>query len=217
MTGGRILNIKHQTRGPARSVWDRVEQAASSSAPRPPPPPQTRATPKPSANAFPSLGTSSSGAAGPSGSLPPHSSTAWSLHGAPAPRAPLSSSSKIVLVPSEPRAAASKGGSSTSKQHKPPPAQNESAFPGLPSGPYPKTIPKDALSGNPSLKLIKGEQPPPTSAWGSAGSSPATGVTQSSAGMPAASNAPPEARGKKKGKGKQTLFTIGSQRGALNY
>ena len=215
MTSGRILNIKHQTRGPSRSVWDRVEQAATSSAPRPLPPLQTRAAkPKPSAGPFPSLASSSSGAAGASGSLPPHSSTAWSLHGGPVP--PPTSSSKIVLVPSEPRAAAGgRSGNSSSKQHKPPQIRNESAFPGLPPSSNPlKNVPKDAISGNQSLKNIKGELPPSTSAWGAgggAGSSPAAGATQSSVGNPAASDAQAEARVKKKGKGKQTLFTTGSR------
>lgn len=218
MLSGRILNIKHQTRGPSRSVWDRVEQAATSSAPRPPPPLQTRAAkPKPSAGPFPSLPTSSSGAAGPSGSLPPHSSTAWSSHGGPVTRPPPPSSSKIVLVPSEPRAPAGGGGGNPpSKQHKPPQIRNESAFPGLPpSANPPRNVPKDAISGNQSLKNIKGELPPPTSAWGGSGgasSSPAAGATQSSAGTLAASDPPPEARGKK-GKGKkQTIFTTGSRR-----
>ena len=214
MTGGRILNIKHQTRGPSRSVWDRVEQAATSSAPRPLPPIQTRATkPKHSASPFPSLATPPSGATGPSGSLPPHSSTAWSSHGGPV--AP-PSSSKIVLVPSEPRpAAGGRGGNLSSKQHKPPQIRNESAFPGLPPSSNPlRNVSKDAISGNQSLKNIKGDIPPSTSAWGAGGgvsSSPAVGATQSDAGNPAASDAPPEARGKKKGKGKQTLFTTGSR------
>lgn len=215
VTGGRILTIKHQTRGPSRSVWDRVEQAATSSAPRPTPPSQTRTKPNP--GPFPSLGTSSSGAAGPSGSLPPHSSTAWSSHGAPVARPPPPSSSKIVLVPSEPRATTGGGGgTSSSKQRKPPPIRNETAFPGLPPSSNTRNVPKDTISGTQPLKNIKGEQPPSTSVWGGGGGSPATAVTQSGAGVPAASNVPSEARGKKKGKGKQMLFTIGSQRGAQN-
>ena len=218
--GGRILSIKHQTRGPSRSVWDRVEEAATSSAPRPTPPPRTRIKLKAPANPFPSLGTSSSGAAGPSGSLPPHSSTAWSSHGAPVARPPPPSSSKVVLVPSEPRAATGGGGGSlSSKQRKPPPIRNENAFPGLPPSSNTKNVLKDAAPGSRPLKNIKGEQPPSTSVWsagGGASGSPATAATQSGAGVPATSNAPPEARGKKKGKGKQMLFTIGSQRGAPN-
>jgi hypothetical protein len=213
VAGGRILNIKHQTRGPSRSVWDRVEQAATSSAPRPPPPLQTRtAKPRPSAGPFPPLATSSSGAAGPSGSLPPHSSTPWSSHGGPVPRPPPPSSSKIVMVPSEPRVAAGGGGGKPpSKQPKPPPIRNEGAFPGLPPSSNP---PRNVAKGSQLLRNLKGELPPSTSAWGSGGgasSSPAAGTAQSGPGTPAASDAPPEARGKK-GKGKkQTLFSTGSR------
>lgn len=193
-----------RSRSQTSEVWDRVAQAATSTAPRPAPryvpgaaPPQRQraAPPASSAPAFPALVPSRT----PAPQTAAHrqgnrSTTAWSASAsgaapapAPAPRAPPPPSSVNRTVP-----------------RGPPPKLSNSAFPELPTG-APARRPAPAAGNNGSLQKILGSSAPSTSAW-----TPGGGTSSSTAAADAAAPAQ-EGNGKKgKGKAKQTLFTLGS-------
>ncbi|KAG8968551.1 hypothetical protein FRC03_006951 [Tulasnella sp. 419] len=226
IASGRVINVKHSTSNNRsnRGIWDRVEQAASSSSTRYPPPgaagglkskpgrivPGSTGPSAVDSAAFPTLSASASGSNGPTGpsrSVGGHS-TPWSQSSKATPAPALQPYSVSM-----PAASSSKG---RSKQPAPPPM---SQFPGLPStGNKIGTDYKAFVGGNQSLKKITGMTAAPAAkAWGTTGASnngndeettgndtkkaesrPGEGGNQGSTG-----------KGKKK-KGKETLFTLGS-------
>lgn len=190
------------SRSQTTAVWDRVAQAASSTTPRPapryvpgaaPPASQRAAPPASSAPAFPALVPSRT----PAPQTAAHrqanrSTTAWSASAsgaapAPAPRAPPPPASVNRPVP-----------------RGPPPKLSNNAFPELSTGASTRR-PAPASGNNGSLQKILGSSAPTTSAWAPGGN----GASSSTGGDAAAPVQ--EGKGKKsKGKGKQTLFTLGS-------
>ncbi|KZV79126.1 hypothetical protein EXIGLDRAFT_480994 [Exidia glandulosa HHB12029] len=198
ITAGRVLNVKHNTAARSRRVWDRVEQAAastSSSAPsssRQQPPPSQAA----SGSTFPALGAAAAGrSAGGAHVTPWTSSTSSAQSFRPA----------VTARPPDPKPP---GQAPTARR--PPPKLSSSAFPSLPTGgpSATQTLRQQGfMSGNPSVRNIVGasQGAPSASAWG--------GAKQSDAADTAENDAPVEgapAKGKKKGKQKQTLFTLGA-------
>jgi hypothetical protein len=86
------------------------------------------------------------------------------------------------------------------------PSLSQSAFPSL--APSAAARQKVQVSGNTSLKKILGESVPATSAWSAAGGSGSGTPVDEAA--PASEEPPATGKGKKKGKQKQTLFTLGN-------
>ncbi|KDQ16304.1 hypothetical protein BOTBODRAFT_31004 [Botryobasidium botryosum FD-172 SS1] len=223
IASGRMLNIKRKTAKNAsrtsRAVWDRVEQAASSSAPRP-------AIKPGSLNSFPALsaGASGSGSGSGSGSTPAAAKqsqrvTPWASSSSTAlPQAsafPPPSASLQVQAPIKPYSV------SSSRSHSPvrgdgrpraPPTSSTKAFPGLPTrqvaGP-----PREFIGGNQSLKNIIGSTGAPSaSAWGASGREESFGgeeASNSGSGAGGSGSHGGQGKGKKK-KGKETLFTLGA-------
>lgn len=190
ITGGRaILNAKHHTTTSGKTqgtIWNRVEQAASSSNKlRGPSPAISRSnTPNnvPNADRFPPL------AAGPSGSSTPgRSTTPWASSTSAA-----SKPAPTPLTQPQPRT-----------QQRVPKLASESMFPSLAPSASASQRDKPKVSGNVSLKNILGttSAPPPVQ-WGSS-----AGAGNGNEDPP--DDAAPAPKGKK-GKGKQTLFTLGS-------
>ncbi|WVQ72092.1 hypothetical protein IAR50_001637 [Cryptococcus sp. DSM 104548] len=202
VASGTVLNVKRATKstnGPGRAVWDRVQQAAErGAASRPAPrattgvggrwvPGATTSRAGPSAEAFPSLGSSS---AGPSGSA---SRQTWASGSA----GPSTSRAPSALVPQirsvhNPSASIGK-----------PKAPNLSSFPSLPSSSSKakKTTKEErlALIGKPQGRAASTEQP----------ELPREALEGLSIGE--RSDSQPGGGKKGKGKQKQTLFTISAR------
>ncbi|KAH8828175.1 hypothetical protein DL96DRAFT_1709461 [Flagelloscypha sp. PMI_526] len=190
VTGGRaILNAKHQTATMGRkkgNIWNRVEQAASSSghlsAPEAPRPTMSRSsTPgggSIAADRFPPLGASTSGTLSGS-STTPGRSTPWAQ-------------SSVTVVSRPPVAQPV-----SQSQQKGPKLSSQELFPSLAPSPAANQREKIKASGNTSLRNILGTTgPPPPSQWGSP---PAV------SGDPQEISPTPAQGGKgKKGKQKQT-------------
>lgn len=202
ITTGRVLNAKHSTASrshqqSSRQVWDRVAQAASSSSfastsngptPRPPdrfPPLQAAAAAlpppiNPTANHPPAFRQ------GPR-------NTPWS-----------SSTSRAPSGPSPPISRPDSSSSRT-RPGPPPPKLSNALFPELPTASSNKQ--RAPVSGNVSLRNILGNPAPPAApAWQAGGSNGNSGNEGPESGS---GNDPPKGK-KGKGKGKQTLFTLGS-------
>ncbi len=220
ITSGKILNAKRVTQtgrgGSSRQVWDRVEAAAASHPANRP----SHTAPSvglngrhvpgsgvpSSTSAFPSLGAN---AAGPARSTTPHS-TAWSSGGAgsnsktaPALTGPIIRSVNYpVPVPAKTK------------------TPSQTAFPSLPTNNGKMTAAdRQALFNKPnvreeSIKRITGQAaaaPPPVSSWGSvANGVEAMRVVDGESEPEMADDRP---TGKKKGKGKQLLFTVSARPG----
>lgn len=224
ITSGRVLNAKNSaaaraSQQGARNLWDRVAKAAGSSSsfgspnvPGSMPPPKENAS-----EAFPKLGggSSSSGAGPPSsngaavasqgGYRTPQRTTPWSATASAAAsgsRAPAPGVGYSVNVSK--KVAGGKG------PGRPPPALSKSAFPDLPTATVQRDRPQ--VKGNVSLKNILGSPAPAAPVWGSgpdeqgsgsSGTAPVPGNEDGEAGESGGGK-------KKKGKQKQTLFTLGS-------
>ncbi|KAF5334514.1 hypothetical protein D9611_013777 [Ephemerocybe angulata] len=208
ITSGRVLNAKNSTAArssqqSSRQVLDRVARIAGSS---------STAT---AAIVGSSSSSSSATATRPPERFPPLSSAApstssgfrqgqrttpWSAAATSAARG----GAVDVKAKSSTRPAVSSG------QRPPPPKLSNAAFPELPSAGVSRA-PRPMVSGNQSLRNILGTtNAPQGSAWsgeGTGGSNEGSGVD----GEGEAQAAPPAGgKSKKKGKQKQTLFTLGT-------
>lgn len=193
MAGGRVLNVKHSatvrsssTQSP-RQVWDRVAQAAASSSSPPVPAVHSR-------ERFPTLTASK---ATPTFRQSQHT-TAWSAAGSSAPTSPPGGLPGVRPTTRSP----------APSPQADPPRMSAALFPTLPSSGSSNN--KPAVSGNQSLKYIRGETN--KNAWGSKGEDPQTADTSP---IPESHVDPHPPNGaskgkKKKGKEKQTLFTFGT-------
>ncbi|PPR02196.1 hypothetical protein CVT24_011423 [Panaeolus cyanescens] len=196
IASGRVLNAKHATAARSsgsQQVWNRVALVASSSSRAPQPAlAQTRTQAKPTPQ-FPSLSSTVSQA---SSSTAPYRQgqpkTAWSSSAAAQP------GFRPAIQP-------------TSVQNNRPPKQpapqlSKALFPDLPSSSSSRSKPQ--VSGNVSLRNILGtSNAPSASAWGASGDS---GGQASEEVAESESTQAGGAGKKKKGKQKQTLFTLGS-------
>lgn len=219
ITSGKILNAKRVTQtgrgGSSRVVWDRVEAAAASDPANRPSHaaptvglngrrvPGSGAT---STSAFPTLGAPPGGAAR---SAAPHS-TPWASGGAGfASRAPPVLTGPIIRSVNYPVAVSAKA--------KPP---SQTAFPSLPTNNGKMTgAERQALFNKPnvreeSIKRITGQAvvaPPRVTGWGSVADGVETmSVADGDAETEVVDDRP---TGKKKGKGKQLLFTVSARPG----
>ncbi|KAK7051638.1 hypothetical protein VNI00_004617 [Paramarasmius palmivorus] len=215
ITSGRVLNAKNSTstrtnRGSSRAVWDRVAQAASSSAPATS---SSSSTPGPwitqqrPPEKFPPLNTAGSSSSRSTGG---QRKTPWVSSAPPAPAAP--ATQPIVSIP---------GRASASSSRQPPPKLSNALFPELPSAGNTKQ--KVPVSGNQSLRNILGQTAPPSvSAWGSSAGGGSSNGTSTPNGVNG-DDGPVEGTGevttggggggkgkKSKGKQKQMLFTLGT-------
>ncbi|KAF8837599.1 hypothetical protein BDN67DRAFT_972749 [Paxillus ammoniavirescens] len=192
IASGRVLNAKHATTSrssqqSSRQLWDRVAQAASSSA-RPVP----GALPSNSSTVerFPQLAASPATP----GFRQPQRNTPWT-----------SSSSAGMHVPSSVPAPALKKVSAPQKH----PSLSPAAFPELPTLTAPRA--KPSVGGNQSLRNVLRGPTPTASAWTANSNTPALTETLGQGPSEATANEGSSGKGKKgKGKGKQTLFTLGS-------
>ncbi|KAJ6607239.1 hypothetical protein B0H10DRAFT_2178547 [Mycena sp. CBHHK59/15] len=198
IASGRVLNAKHATasRG-GRQVWDRVAQAASSSSS------PSSAGKNTAAQRFPTLGpaSASSSSAAP---RPGQRNTPWAGRSA-APATGFAASSSFVPPASNgglpavtPFSAHMPTAPATGK-----PKLSSALFPELP--PSAAARQKAPVNGNVSLRNILGTPAPAQGAWGAgAGASDSAkeeGGAESGGGGKKKGN---------KGKGKQTLFTLGT-------
>jgi hypothetical protein len=190
ITGGRVLNAKHQTSRSSRQrrqVLDRVAAAASNSS-----------RPQQSVNSFPALASTSQ--------LPPKSNpspsrsqqksaTPWTGNG----QGSNSGFRPQVQQPGSPA-------KPQPRKTPAPPSLSKSAFPELPAAASNRP-PKEFISGNKSLKNVLGDTLPARPAWGQGPS-----VQPSSPPPPLDPETEPATTKGRKGKGKQkqTLFTLGS-------
>ncbi|KAI6138107.1 hypothetical protein BKA82DRAFT_4250547 [Pisolithus tinctorius] len=197
VASGRVISAKKATsrssRQTSRQVWDRVAQAASSSAPRMNSPLPSRAV----AERFPALPRPSPASVAPQ----------------PQPQR-ASASASVATYHSLPVSPSTTPGASAGRR-KPPPSFSLGAFPELPSST--NTRPRPPLAGNPSLRNIIGDPLPSGSAWGAAApdSTPnnnGNSVTETTPRSTFGLGKEGEGGKGKKGKGKQrqTLFTFGS-------
>lgn len=216
ITSGKILNAKRVTQttgraGSSRSVWDRVEAAAASQpANRPAATAGTNGRYVPGAggvaastSSFPSLATGLT-----KNASTPHS-TPWAGGGAGSSnKAPSALAGPQIRSVNFPTASASKS--------KPP---SQAAFPSLPASNGKMTAAeRQSLFNKPntreeSIRRITGQgtaPPAPTNGWGGGVTN---GVQAMSLGETEVEEAPPTSGGgaKKKGKGKQLLFTVSAR------
>lgn len=196
MAGGRVLNVKHSVNlrstsaQSSRQVWDRVAQAAASSSTlRPSSVPAVG-----SQDRFPTLAASRTT---PVVRQSQHN-TAWSAAGSSLPSS--RETSKMGPKPRTP----------TPTLRSSPPQMSSTLFPTLPSSGSSNNQHKPAVSGNRSLQHILGDASTPSAnAWG-------LKIEDLKAAPIAPSDVdqqPPSGTGKakkKKGKEKQTLFTLGT-------
>lgn len=189
MAGGRVLNVKHSvtirsssSQSP-RQVWDRVAQAAASSSSVPPVPAvrsQERFPPLAASKTIPAFRQS-------------QHATAWSAAGSSAPTSSSRGTSGI-----RPNTEGAPPSQAT------PPRMSTALFPTLPSSGYNNNHLKPAVSGNQSLKHIRGETK--ANAWSSGGE--ASPMPENHIDLQVSNDT---SKGKKKkGKEKQTLFTLGT-------
>jgi hypothetical protein len=199
IAGGRVLNAKHSTASrssqQSRQLWDRVAQAAGSSSsastrvPAPAPRPPER---------FPALQPA----------LPAvvpfrqaARNTPWSSSAA--------ATSGFRAPSSMPGPGATEVRTKAPAQAGTPAPLSNALFPELPSSSSTKQ--KAHVSGNQSLKNILGETAPVGSAWSSGSAGVAARMADEGEGgtnANAVESSPGKA--KKKGKQKQTLFTLGA-------
>ncbi|KAG9005735.1 hypothetical protein FRB94_001301 [Tulasnella sp. JGI-2019a] len=233
VSAGRVLSVKHsiksgaQKKGSTRTVWDRVERAAASTPAGAGPssgPVRIGASGRPvpgSGVTTPPSGASSSSSAFPvlSSGGPTvtqrivQNSTPWSAAGAGVlPHAPTPTPTpppqvRPYSVPAmQKRDTGKKGGA---------PVISKAGFPALPTA-EPLVIPREFISGNQSLRNIGGgPSVPAVNAWG--GGAPKGGPNNGSGGRQikgiVVNDGPKAGSEKKKGKAKETLFTLGSHRG----
>ncbi|KAG8891047.1 hypothetical protein FRB98_000056 [Tulasnella sp. 332] len=239
VSSGRVLNVKHsvksggQKKGSPRTVWDRVERAAASTslssgdagpssgpvrlgASGKPVPGSGVSTPTGGSSSFPAL---SSG-----GPTTAHRiaqrSTPWTTAGAgvvphtPTPSVP-SSTPPPIRPYSVPANRQNKDGGRKNGEKSAAPMISKAGFPALPTT-EPVVVPRVYISGNQSLRNIGGgPSMPAVNAW--SGGTPNAGPSE------AGSNNSGQIRNvvandgggkekKKKGKAKETLFTLGSHR-----
>ncbi|KAG8911763.1 hypothetical protein FRC01_005536, partial [Tulasnella sp. 417] len=199
VSSGRVINAKQQT-GRSRGGRDRIEQAATSSTvplsagqlaqrrlvPGALPPEQANPS-------FPALAGASSRPA-PAGGM-------WGPIAQPVARpAPVIRSEHVG------------GKKSGGRKNNGPPAPNlsQSAFPSLPT--VKDDLPRDFIGGaNAGYKPFGTTPPPSTSAWGGGSKpNPSRSNTANTGGNSNRSQQQPSGGKDKKGKGKQTLFTLGS-------
>jgi len=199
IASGRILNIKkptnpssstHQT---SRRVWDRVEQAATSSVP----PLSTGASASPSFPGLASVNTRHK----------PTQRTAWS----PSSSGP-SSSSTNAFHPVPISVPAPNSGNNPSDV---PSTSSIRQFPSLPSTLRAPT--RDSASGNPRVKPILRGQRPAKNAWGALPLTPGGAHDDPQDGPDAAGiaiaqhrNGQGGGKGGNRKKGKEILFTLGT-------
>ncbi|KAG8944946.1 hypothetical protein FRC04_001298 [Tulasnella sp. 424] len=205
VSSGRVINVKQQT-ARSRGGQDRIEQAATSSAvplstaqlaqrrlvPGALPPEQPKTS-------FPALAGGSS--------RPSAAGGAW----APGPSAPMAQPAPrpTPVVRTE-----HVGGKKSGKRNNGPPAPSlsQSAFPALPT--VKDDLPKDFIGGaNAGYNPFAPPPPPVTNAWGSGPKPTPSRSNPSSANGGGSGNRlqqQPSGGKEKKGKGKQTLFTLGS-------
>ncbi|EJD05770.1 uncharacterized protein FOMMEDRAFT_77585 [Fomitiporia mediterranea MF3/22] len=196
VASGRVLNVKHSTqaRGNAGRIWDRVARAATSLSAVPGAAgPSSRP-----ADRFPALPAV---VPGPATSTPafrqPQRSTPWS------------SSSSSAAVASPP---ASSNRVFSEKVNKVTPGASanlsSAAFPSLPTAPPRNKLP---MSGNKSLRNIIGSAAPSANAWTASADDPAGApATEGNSEEATVNVSSQQKRGKKKGKEKVTLFTLGT-------
>ncbi|KAI5124372.1 hypothetical protein M0805_008975 [Coniferiporia weirii] len=195
VASGRVLNVKQSTQ-PRRStgqVWDRVARAATSSSSVPGAAgPSTRPLER-----FPALKRNTP--------LPPSVATPAPAFRQPQRSTPWASSSAAPAPAPGPRIHSENksNGSSGATAN-----LSKAAFPSLPSA-APRV--KPPMSGNQSLRKIIGGQGPATNAWSSSGaeSTEASAPNRDSEEAPDDVSSQPK-KGKKKGKEKLTLFTLGA-------
>lgn len=187
IAGGRILNVKHSTASrssqqSSRQLLDRVAQAAGSSTASLSAPVQASRPPE----RFPTLPHA----------LPPfrqaQRKTPWSASASSGVRAPIS-------VP---------GPGATESRKKSPTPLSRAQFPELPASSSAR--PKATVGGNQSLKNILRDTTPATSAWSGGTSGSAAKAFEEEEGDGANATESAFGKSKKKGKQKQTLFTLGS-------
>ncbi|KII88284.1 hypothetical protein PLICRDRAFT_29860 [Plicaturopsis crispa FD-325 SS-3] len=197
ITSGQVLNVKHSAASrsshqSARQVLDRVAQAASSSS----------SSSRP-AERFPPL-RAAAPAPGPA-FRQSQRSTPWAGSSAPPPPpAPTSVPGPGSFMRAEARGNASRA--------PPPPTLSKSLFPDLPASSGARV--RAQVSGNQSLRNIRGDSAVPAPVWGTNGAGGANGAgnggTSATADTTAQSDQAPGKGKKGKGKQKQTLFTLGS-------
>ncbi|GJJ12290.1 hypothetical protein Clacol_006531 [Clathrus columnatus] len=189
---GRILNIKHSTASRSSSqssgqVWERVAQAAASTSVGQGPPVRLKASAKPkvSSSNFPTLSATRDASVRHGN----NTTTAWSSGGTARPRTEVLSEA-------------------SSSSNRTPPQLSSALFPTLPVS---AKVQRVAMGGNQSLKNILGENNTlPSSAWSQKRDE--GGEVQSSVEPSSVEDGTLSTnKGKrKKGKEKQTLFTIGT-------
>jgi hypothetical protein len=211
VASGRVLNAKSatvaraRTAGPQSQIWDRVAQAAGSSAAAGARHVPGAFAPPPPAPAFPALAPGANpGGRGTQGI----SRTAWSASGSGSAPPPPPAPAPVVVprsVPGPGAAATAVGG-----RKKAQPVLSSAAFPGLPSaGSGPRVKPH--ATGNQSLRAILGDPAPVANPWGPGGGNGSGSGSGSGGGNTlAGEDTGPVGKGKKKGKGKQMLFTMGT-------
>ncbi|KAL5490244.1 hypothetical protein ACEPAI_5077 [Sanghuangporus weigelae] len=200
VASGRVLNVKHSTqpRRNAGQIWDRVARAATSSSSVP----AFSGSSSRLLERFPALPRASPAAAVPSNTVIPafrqqQKSTPWSS----------SSSSAAVIAPAatNPRTFSVKVNESSSR---PATALSRSAFPSLPSA-APRV--KPPMSGNKSLRNIVSASTTATNAWNASNEDPTVEQTTEGNTEEGINEEPQQPRkGKRKGKEKVTLFTLGT-------
>lgn len=221
IASGRAVNLKKTSQRPssnhqtARRVWDRVEQAALSSGP----PPSLLSSMSRNPQSRPALqSTSLSSSAFPSltaAAIVPGSTaharaaaqraTPWASSGPHTPPPP--SAQPAAPAPTLTPFSVSAPVSSTRAQGAP----TLSQFPSLQTSSAARLpAPREFLSGNQSIRNIRGEAPAPTRpAWGAAGNS-SNEVSTSNTGSEGSNANGGAGRGKKKKKGREKLFTLGA-------
>ncbi|WVQ79743.1 hypothetical protein IAT38_001843 [Cryptococcus sp. DSM 104549] len=227
IANGTVLNAKRSTRGAGRHVWDNVAAAANSQPAAKPA--QQRYVPgsgmpaASSSSAFPSLGGSSSASGSGSGGRGSGThSTPWATGGAGSTsRQPSALTGPIIRSVHAPTI----GSSSSSRKPKP---LTESAFPSLPASSSSRGVSakeRAALLSKPtpreeSIRRIKGVSgsTTPVNGWGA--ESTAAGLDalslENDQGVGSSSGAGQQeggqtGGGKKKGKGKQLLFSVSAR------
>jgi len=219
IASGRVVNLKKTSQRPssnhqtARRVWDRVEQAARSFGPPPSsvnrnlPPRSVALGASRSSSAFPSL----SAAANVPGSAA-HARTAVQH------ATPWASSGQQTAPPAQPAGPAPtlapfsvSAPASSTRALGAPTASSLQQFPSLQASSAPRpTPPREFLSGNQSIRNIRGEAPAPARpAWGAA-SAPSNEIPASNAASDNSNTNGGAGPGKKKKKGKEKLFTLGA-------
>ncbi|KAL7422362.1 hypothetical protein Q5752_003008 [Cryptotrichosporon argae] len=215
ISSGRILNAKRVASGAGRggrTVWDRVEAAAASRPASRPSAKQTRYVPGSglaAESAFPSLG--SGPGAGPGSAVASGSrSTPWSASSSGRAPTALAAQARIVPFPASAPASAPTSRPASRTGPSRPPRVDNAAFPSLPVSTKTSAAERAALfkptPRDESIRRIMGQAPPPqTNGWAASGS--VADVDEATAGVEGLD----VGQKKKKGKGKQLLFTVSAR------